>query len=100
MFIGLIITTMLLFVFALSVRLAGTARILNFVQYENVSDRRALHVWAGNRLLGLAAVTGLFALLAARYSGAAIFFLLAFIIAAVVAVSGLVAGSSKFHRRH
>ena len=45
-----------LLVAALGVRLAGSSKPLNVVDYERVEDRAALHRWAGNRLLLLPAV--------------------------------------------
>ena len=45
-----------LLVAALGVRLAGSSKPLNVVDYERVEDRAALHRWPGNRLLSLPAV--------------------------------------------
>ena len=100
MSIGLFIAAALLCVFALAVRLSGSGRILNFVDYEAISDRFGLHIWVGNRLLGLAAITGLLGLFALFSPGAAIFFLLAFIAAVVAVLSWLVVGASAFQARH
>ncbi|WP_152541010.1 hypothetical protein [Luteimonas huabeiensis] len=43
----------LLFAVALGIRFAGTAKVLNFVDYAQVSDPAALHRWVGRRLLVL-----------------------------------------------
>jgi hypothetical protein len=99
MFIGLFVAAALLGVFALAVRFAGTDRILNFVAYDRVADRAALHAWVGHRLLVLAAVAALLGVLAFRMPSLALLFVVGFIVATLVAVAWMVTGSGRFQSR-
>ena len=47
----LLLVTPILLIAALAVRHAGSARVLNSIDYSNVTDPAGLNRWAGNRLL-------------------------------------------------
>jgi len=83
----------------IAVRTAKDTPILNFVTYAQVTDRPALHRWAGNRLL----LTGLAASAVASFAWVrhdlALMLLFVQIALVFVAVVVLAAGSSKFIRR-
>ena len=96
MAIGLVIATLLLFALGIAVRFAGSARVLNFVDYARIADREGLHAWAGTRLLVVAVATGLLAVVGLFVPQAAIFVLIAFIVVVMLAVCWLVAGATRF----
>ncbi|MBL8298577.1 MAG: hypothetical protein JNN30_09550 [Rhodanobacteraceae bacterium] len=97
MSIAIFIAAALLFFFSLAVRFAGSSQILNFVEYAKVRDRPALHAWVGHRLLGLSAISAVLGVVALRSPAIAIFCLLSFVVAVLVAVSWLTVGAGRFH---
>lgn len=56
----LLSTTPILLLVALGVRFAGDRQVLNSIDYSTIVDREGLHRWAGNRLVLLPLVAGLF----------------------------------------
>jgi hypothetical protein len=63
---AMFVLSVLVLVVALLVRIAGSTRIFFRVDYSRGPDARALHAWAGDRLLLNAAVSfGLYALASA-----------------------------------
>ena len=75
-----------------------TRRMLDMtVEYAKVRDRPALHAWVGHRLLGLSAISAVLGVVALRSPAIAIFCLLAFVVAVLVAVSWLTVGAGRFH---
>ncbi len=96
--IAVFVATPILFIAALAVRFAGSTKILNIVDYSTVADPNALHVWAGNRLLLLAACTASLAVASLLVPAYSIIFLFAFIAATFSTVFWLAIGTSKFSR--
>ncbi len=96
MFVGLAVATVLLLAFGLAVRFAGDDPILNLVDYRRVRDRRALHVFAGRVLLGLAAGSGALAYLAWRHDESAVLALLGWILWLKGGMVALAVGSSRY----
>ena len=96
MFVGLAVATVLLLVSGLAVRLAGEDPILNFIDYRRVRDRRALHMFTGRTLLGLAAGSGVLTYLAWRHDGLAVPALLGWILWLKAGIVALVVGSSRY----
>ncbi|PZQ18232.1 MAG: hypothetical protein DI564_02650 [Rhodanobacter denitrificans] len=83
---------------ALAVRFAGSARILNSVDYARVDDVAALHRWAGNRLL-LLPTEGLAAgLVSLRYPSLAFPLLFASILWLIAVAIWVTVGSDRFFR--
>ena len=96
MFVGLAVATVLLLVFGLAVRFAGDDPILNLVDYRRVRDRRALHVFAGRVLLGLAAGSAALTYLAWRHDEMAVLALPGWILWLKAGMVALAAGSSRY----
>lgn len=96
MFVGLAVATVVLLVFGLAVRFAGDDPILNLVDYRRVRDRRALHVFAGRILLGLAAGSGALTYLAWRHDESALLALLGWILWLKAGIVALAVGSSRY----
>ena len=96
--IAIFIMTPIVLMGALAVRFAGTSRVLNVVDYSRVADPRSLHVWAGNRLLALAAICAVLAGCSLAFPQASPL-LLAAAVSAVVGIAIWVAtGSTKFQQ--
>jgi hypothetical protein len=94
--IAIFIMTPIVLVAALTVRFAGDARVLNVVDYSRVSDPKALHTWAGNRLLVLAAICAAFAGGSVAFPQASRALLGAAVIAVVTIAIWIAAGSARF----
>jgi hypothetical protein len=86
----------LLLVTALLVRLAGRSRVLRMVDYSRVGDIRALHAWAGNRLLLTALVGFALSALAAAQPRMAYFLLAALLLGILSSAIALGTGALKF----
>ena len=96
MSVAILIAAPLLLLIALAVRFAGSAKILNVVDYSKVRDAQALHVWAGNRLILLALTT---AALGGAFLASPTFsflYLAGFIVVVLLVVIWLAVGASKF----
>lgn len=85
---------------ALAVRFAGTARILNTVDYARVNDAAALHRWAGNRLLLLPAAALAAGLASLRYPSLAFPLLFAVVVWLIAVAIWVTVGSERFFRPH
>ena len=94
--ISILIAFPILLVVALAVRFAGTAKILNIVEYTKVKDPVALHTWAGNRLLVLSLIVGLLGAASLQFPTYGALFVITFICAVFVTVFWLMIGSGKF----
>ena len=82
---------------ALAVRFAGSARILNSVDYARVEDVAALHRWAGNRLLLPAAALAA-GLVSLRYPSLAFVLLFASVLWLIAVAIWVTVGSDRFFR--
>ncbi len=83
---------------ALAVRFAGSARILNSVDYARVEDATALHRWAGNRLLLLPALAMAAGLISLRYPSLAFPLLLGSVVWLIAVAIGITVGADRFFR--
>ena len=98
MSIAIVIMTPIILIAALAVRFAGRSHALNVVDYARVSDPEGLHIWAGNRLLVLAAVCAALAGFALVFPSLSWALLLASIIAIVVVAIWLATGAARFQQ--
>jgi hypothetical protein len=94
--IAIFIMTPIVFMGALAVRFAGTSRVLNVVDYSRVADPQSLHVWAGNRLLALAAICAGLAGCSLAFPQASPLLLAVAVIAVVAVAIWVAAGSARF----
>lgn len=94
--IAILIAFPILFVVALAVRFAGTAKILNIVEYAKVKDPVALHRWAGNRLLVLSLIVALLGAASLQLPAYGTLFVITFIVAVFITVFCILIGSGKF----
>jgi hypothetical protein len=83
---------------ALAVRFAGSARILNSVDYARVEDAAALHRWAGNRLLLLPAAALSAGLVSLRFAPLALPLLFASVLWLIAVAIWVTVGSDRFFR--
>lgn len=83
---------------ALAVRFAGSARILNSVDYTRVEDAAALHRWAGNRLLLLPAAALAAGLASLHAAALALPLLFASILWLIAVAIWITVGSDRFFR--
>lgn len=81
---------------ALAVRFAGNSKPLNVVDYDRVTDRAALHRWAGDRLLLAPAIFFIGGLASLRFPELALLFLGGATIACLCAAAWLALGSERF----
>ena len=88
-----------LLVAGLAVRFGGTSRVLNLVDYSQISDIPALNRWAGNRLLLLPVASLMLAVLCLRDPSASAAALAAFVMVIVGVVIWIAVGSSRFKSR-
>jgi len=81
---------------ALFVRYAGEARVLNFIDYSNVTEKRALHRWAGGRMALMGVAASVLAALSWFYPHLAIPLVFGQALVVLAGVAVLAAGASKF----
>ena len=96
MFLVYFLTAALLFVIGLAVAFAGEARILNLVDYRRVTNPAALHRWAGQRLIAVAALVALLGFAAFRWPAAALPLLPVLLLVVGGGVVWLAIGSTRF----
>jgi hypothetical protein len=88
--------SLLVLVLALLVRIAGNTRIFLRVDYRRVRDARALHAWAGDRLLLNAVVCLALSALALAAPRMANFLLAGLLLGVLSSVVALATGVAKF----
>ena len=88
--------SLMVLLLAIAVRIAGGTRILRMVDYSRVRDARALHAWAGNRLLLTALVGFALSALAAMHPRMAYFLLAALLLGILSSAIALATGALKF----
>jgi len=89
-------TSALLLVFAVAVRFAGGLRLLRVVDYARVGDVRALHAWAGGRLLLTAIVGFALSALAAAVPYMQYFLLAGLLLGVLSSAIALSTGAARF----
>ena len=94
--IAILIAFPILLAIALAVRFAGTAKILNIVEYTKVKDPAALHAWAGNRLLLLAFIVAMLGAVSLRLPAYSVLFIIAFVLSVIGVAFWILVGSGKF----
>ncbi|HPN80833.1 hypothetical protein [Dokdonella sp.] len=94
--IVLLIVTPILLLAALAVRFAGSRRVLNSIDYSTIADPAGLHRWSGNRLLLLPLLSLLFGALSLGRPALSIIGTGVVVLAAIVVVVWIMAGSDKF----
>ena len=93
---AMFLLSMLVLVAAVVVRIAGTTRILFRVDYARVRDTRALHAWAGDRLLLNAIVCFALSALALAVPRMAGFLLAGLLLGILSSAVALATGVAKF----
>ncbi len=94
--IVLLLVTPILLVAALAVRFAGNRRILNSIDYSTITDLAGLNRWSGNRLLLLPLLSFLFGALSLNRPALSIIGCGTVVLAAVLVIVWIAAGSDKF----
>jgi hypothetical protein len=84
---------------ACGVRFGGDSRLLNLVDYSQLSDIPSFNRWAGNRLLLLPMIAITCAVLSLKQPALAVPMLIVFILAFLAIVYWVAIGASKFHRK-
>lgn len=94
--IVLLLVTPILLIAALAVRFAGARQVLNSIDYSTVADPAGLHRWSGNRLLLLPLLSLVFGALSIGRPALSIIGAGVVVLAAVLVVVWIMAGSDKF----
>jgi hypothetical protein len=92
----LLLATPVLFVAALAVRFAGNRRVLNLIDYSTITNPAGLNRWSGNRLLLLPLCSLLFGLLSLSRPSFGIIGSGVVVLAGVLVIVWIAAGSEKF----
>jgi hypothetical protein len=93
---AMLVLSVLVLVVALLVRIAGSTRIFFRVDYSRVRDARALHAWAGDRLLLNAVVSFALCALATSAPRMANFLLAGLLLGMLSSAVALATGVAKF----
>ena len=96
----LLLVTPILLIAALAVRFAGNYRVLNSIDYSTITDLTGLHRWAGNRLFLLPLLSFLFGTLSLNSPTLSIIGGGVLVLATLIVVVWILAGSDKFRARH
>jgi hypothetical protein len=96
---SMFLLSLLVLVAALLVRIAGNSRIFFRVDYRRVRDARALHAWAGDRLLLNAVVCFALSALALAAPRMAGFLLGGLLLGMLSSAVALATGVAKFQDR-
>jgi hypothetical protein len=97
--IALLLVTPILLVAALAVRFAGNRRVLNSIDYSTVTDPAGLNRWSGNRLFLLPALSLFFGVLSLSRPALSIIGGGIVVLATVLVVVWIAAGSDRFRAR-
>jgi len=90
------LVAVLLLLAAFFVRYAGEVRVLNFIDYSRVTEKRELHRWAGGRMALMAGGASFLAALAWLYPHVALPLVFGQALVVLAGVVALVSGASKF----
>ena len=94
--LAMFVLSILVLMVALLVRIAGNTRVLFRVDYNRVRDARALHAWAGDRLLLNAIVCFALSALAVAAPKMALFLLAGLLLGMLSSAVALATGVAKF----
>jgi hypothetical protein len=94
----LIVFVPIVLLIACGVRFGGDSRLLNVVDYSQISDIASFNRWAGNRLLLLPTVAIPLAVLSLKTPSLAIPMLIVFVLTFLAVIYWVALGASKFQR--